>query len=158
MPECTTPLLRPVWWRAQSCSFSSTVTAAVGSSRSTRSATARPTMPPPMTTTRCPGVTAAVDGSACVVGGEDAGVLEPGVLDRAHLGVVVDVHDAEALVVAEGPLEVVHQAPREVAAHVGAALDRVGDGTEVRVQVGDPVGVVHPAVVRHGVGPGRPVL
>ena len=44
-----TPLLRPVWWLAQSGSFSRTVTWPPGRSASSRSATARPRMPPPTT-------------------------------------------------------------------------------------------------------------
>ena len=54
------------------------------------------------------------------------------VLEGPDLGVVVDADNAEALVVAVRPFEVVHQRPGEVAADVGAAesdpakLDRAG--------------------------------
>src|SRR5438874_8022361 len=43
-----TPLLRPVWWRASSGSFSSRRIARPGCRRPKIMAVARPTMPPPM--------------------------------------------------------------------------------------------------------------
>src|SRR5690348_5463985 len=42
---------------------------------------------------------------------------------RALLGVVVDAHDPEALVVSPCPLEVVHERPVEVAVHGHALVD-----------------------------------
>src|SRR5690606_30264639 len=92
------------------------------------------------------------------VRGDDLGVELRAGLGDALLGRVVDVDQAEALVVAEGPLEVVHQRPGGVAAHVGALLDRVVDRGDVRPQVVDPLGVDHLAV-RVGLGRvGRAVL
>src|SRR3569833_2763591 len=44
-------------------------------------------------------------------GGDEVAVPARTVLGSAHLRRVVDVHDAEALGIAAGPLEVVHQAP-----------------------------------------------
>jgi len=89
------------------------------------------------------------------VRGDDAGVLQAGVLDGASLGVVVDVDDAEPLVVAVGLLEVVEERPREVAAHVGARVDRLGDRAEVAPEVLDPLRVVHVPVVTDQFG--RPI-
>ena len=51
-----------------------------------------------------------------------------------------------------GPLEVVEQRPREVAAHVGAVVDRAHQLPEVAVEIVDPVRVTDVAV---RVGPGR---
>src|SRR4051794_11577987 len=51
MPEWRTPELWPVWWAATDRSFSTTVTVEPGRAASTARAVARPTMPPPMTTT-----------------------------------------------------------------------------------------------------------
>lgn len=69
-------------------------------------------------------------------------------LGRALEGLVVDVVEAEALGVSVVPLEVVEQAPTEVALD-GVAL---GDGAmklgEVIAQVHDAVGVVDVAVGR----------
>src|SRR4030095_6269593 len=59
---------------------------------------------------------------------EEVTVPGAAALDRAPLGRVVDVDDAEALGVAAAPLEVVQQRPREVAADVDAVLDRPHDG------------------------------
>ena len=62
----------------------------------------------------------------------------------------VDVHDAEALPVALGPLEVVEQRPHDEPAQVDAGGDGVVARPHVGVEVGPAVGVVHPAVVaRH---------
>ena len=52
MPAWTTPLERPVWWRAISRSFSKTVTAASGLSSASRRATASPMIPAPRTPIR----------------------------------------------------------------------------------------------------------
>ena len=79
-------------------------------------------------------------------------------LQCTTLGVVVDAHDPEALVVAAAPLEVVHQRPREVPADVHAVGDRTGHGDEVTVEVGDAVGVLHQPVAGGRVVVGRAVL
>ncbi len=44
------PLLRPLWWRAISGSFSSTTSGTAGSAARSARAVARPTSPPPTTT------------------------------------------------------------------------------------------------------------
>ena len=54
----------------------------------------------------------------------------------------VDVDDAEAFGVAEGPFEVVEEGPDEVAADVGAFGDRVRDGADVLAEVVDAQRVV----------------
>src|SRR5215213_9783831 len=53
MPACTTPELWPVWWAARRSSFSRTSTLVPGRRRVSSRATARPTMPPPITPTVC---------------------------------------------------------------------------------------------------------
>src|SRR5690606_28427506 len=79
-------------------------------------------------------------------------------LGDAGAGRVVDVDRAEPLAVAVGPLEVVQQRPQEVAAHVGAVLDGPVDGGQVAAHVGDPGGVVDPALGVGVVVEGRTVL
>src|SRR6476646_5162285 len=54
---------------------------------------------------------------------DDLGVPERAVLQQASLGLVVDVHEPEALAVAPGPLEVVHQRPGEVALQRHPGID-----------------------------------
>src|SRR5699024_929724 len=86
------------------------------------------------------------------------------VLGGAHEAVGVDVHDPEALGVAEAPFEVVHQGPHEVAAHVRAGLPGIQDGADVVAHVLHPVLVVHRLAARTAgfghdlVGEGRAVL
>src|SRR5690606_21041488 len=79
-------------------------------------------------------------------------------LGDAGAGRVVDVDRAEPLAVAVGPLEVVQHRPQEVAAHVGAVLDGPVDGGQVAAHVGDPGGVVDPALGVGVVVEGRAVL
>src|SRR5580704_6169570 len=55
------------------------------------------------------------------------------------LGREVHVDDAEPLLVAVGPLEVVQQRPYEVPGQVRAVIDRAGGGVQVLVQVLDPL-------------------
>src|SRR5262245_4281701 len=56
------------------------------------------------------------------------------VLRRALAGLVVDVDQAEALGIAVRPLEVVEQAPDEVALDARAVLQRACHGRDVSVQ------------------------
>jgi hypothetical protein len=58
------------------------------------------------------------------------------------------VDDPEALVVALFPFEVVHERPHAVAAHVDAVAHGAGDGGEMALQVGGPLGILDMAV--HG--------
>ena len=74
---------------------------------------------------------------------DDPTVFPPAVLDGALLGVVVDSDDAESLLVAPRPLEVVEQRPVEVAAHVDAGIDRVEDRAEVHAEEVGALVVVH---------------
>src|SRR5580698_8128478 len=62
---------------------------------------------------------------------DDAAVGVVAVLGRSLRGRVVDVDQAEPVGVARAPLEVVQQAPGEIAAHVRAPADRVGDRPQV---------------------------
>src|SRR5690606_878820 len=71
-------------------------------------------------------------------------------LGRALLRLEVHVHDAEALRVAIGPLEVVQQRPGEVAAHVHALVHGLVEHAQVLAQVGDALRVVDAALGRHG--------
>ena len=92
------------------------------------------------------------------LGGDEVGVPVEGPLRRALLGLVVDVDQAEALGVALGPLEVVHQRPRVVAADVDAAAGSPSaTAPQVGVEVVDAGLVVDDAVLvrAHAVGAAR---
>src|SRR5919197_159958 len=71
---------------------------------------------------------------------------------------VVDVDDPEPLRVPVRPLEVVEQAPDEVAADRRAVRDRLQDGGDVGFDVRRPLGVVHAPVVCPHVAEGGAVL
>src|SRR3954463_11480576 len=71
---------------------------------------------------------------------------------------VVDVHDPEALRVAERPFEVVEERPEEVAVDRSPELDRACGRREVGLQVVLALGVVDRAVVAAEVVVGRTVL
>jgi hypothetical protein len=79
-------------------------------------------------------------------------------LAGAGQGGVVDVDEAETLVVASRPLEVVQQRPGVAAAYVHTGGDGVGHGGEVVGEVVDPAGVVDLAVRCDRVGLVRAVL
>src|SRR5574338_1085251 len=79
-------------------------------------------------------------------------------LDGPLAGLEVDPHEAEALRVALGPLEVVEQAPGVVAAHVGAVADRLPECAEVAAVELDPPLVAHDAVLVGRVAVGAAVL
>src|SRR5580693_2157797 len=64
----------------------------------------------------------------------------------APLGGEVHVHQAETLVVALGPLEIVQQGPDQVAAHVDACPDRIRYRPDVAVEVGDAGLIVDGAI------------
>src|SRR5688500_7029295 len=94
------------------------------------------------------------------VHGEGAGAREVGVpararLRRARLGGVVDVHEPEALGVAEGPLEVVEERPLVEAAYVDALLDGAVHRPEAGVEQRGAGGVVDDAVLVAPVAAGR---
>src|SRR5215831_9723347 len=55
-------------------------------------------------------------------------------LDRALLRAVIDVHDAEAPLIPERPLEVIEQRPHEVPANIDALLDGLIDGGQMPLQ------------------------
>ena len=61
---------------------------------------------------------------------------------RADLCVEIDVIKTEALVQTVDPLEIVHQAPEEVAAHRNALLRRALELRQIVAQIHDAVGVV----------------
>src|SRR4051794_23474483 len=68
---------------------------------------------------------------AVAVGADDVGVAAAAALDGSPLRRVVHVHQAEPLVVAVGPFEVVQQGPREVAAEGDAPRRGGGAGRHV---------------------------
>src|SRR5680860_213845 len=76
-----------------------------------------------------------------------------GILPSTHLGVVVNPQKAEALGVAVGPLEVIHQAPGHVATDIGTLFTRLQKRAHVVVQVGVAVDVANTAVFAHLVRP-----
>src|SRR5262245_3794748 len=78
-------------------------------------------------------------GALVALGGDEVVVPGERGLGGAVLGGEVDVDEAEALVEALRPLEVVHQRPDEVAAHVHAGLHRLVHRPDVAVQVADPL-------------------
>src|SRR5215204_3709083 len=63
----------------------------------------------------------------------DPRVVAAAVLERPRLRLVVDVHEPEALRVAEPPLEVVQEGPMAVAEEVRALVDRIRRRDEVVV-------------------------
>src|SRR5882724_425879 len=62
-------------------------------------------------------------------------VPECALFGSALLGFVVDSDDSEPLLVAVGPLEVVHQGPGEVSTHIRACLAGLGDSADVLLEV-----------------------
>src|SRR5947207_9495072 len=64
-------------------------------------------------------------------------------LGRATLRRVVHIMEAEPVPVAVGPLEVVHQAPQEVALHGHSVGHGPLELTEIVAQEHDAVGVIH---------------
>src|SRR5690606_31145426 len=91
-------------------------------------------------------------------GAGDTGVPECTRLGGALLRLVVDVDDAEPLVVAVRPLEVVQERPHEVAAHVDALLDRGVDRTQVGIDERETLRIVDRSVRADEVVVRRPVL
>ena len=80
------------------------------------------------------------------------------VLRDALLGLVVDVDQAEALLVAVGPLEVVEQRPGVVAGHRHAVLDRARELEQVAVHEVDALRIVDLAVQEHLIAHRQAVL
>src|SRR3954468_22044038 len=75
--------------------------------------------------------------------GDDLVVERGAQLGRATLRGVVHIVKAESVPVAVGPLEVVHQAPEEVALHGHAVGHGALELTEIVSQVHNTVSVVH---------------
>src|SRR3954470_13917729 len=90
--------------------------------------------------------------------GDEVAVPQRALLGGSGLGVEVDMDDAEALVVALLPFEVVQQRPHAIAAHVDAVGHRTGHGREVALQIGGPLGVLDVPVGGRRVVEGRAVL
>src|SRR5712691_2056017 len=84
------------------------------------------------------GASAAVCGASAALHGDEIAVPAERGLRRAPLSAEVDMHEAEPLVVALGPLEIVDQRPDQVTAHVDASDDRLAHRPDMAVQVADP--------------------
>src|SRR5882757_2706569 len=80
--------------------------------------------------------------------GDHRSVVAAGRLDRAPLGRVVHVHDAEAFGVAERPLVVIEQGPGVIAADIRALLHRIMGRAEVLTVVFDAQRIFDLAVDR----------
>src|SRR5947207_2766068 len=80
--------------------------------------------------------------------GNDGGIEAPGRLDSSLLGRVVDVNEAEALGVAERPLVVVEQRPREISAQVDPLRYRVVSCAQMLPEVFDAKRIFDTAVDR----------
>lgn len=76
----------------------------------------------------------------------------------ASLGTIVDADEAEALVTAVEPLEIIRERPDELAAHVGASLAGPGHGGDVLGEAGSAVVVADEAGLVRLVVEGGPVL
>src|SRR5882757_1645509 len=59
---------------------------------------------------------------------------------------IIDIVDTEALGVAGRPLKVIEERPHEVATHVDAALDGIGNGPHVRFDIGAPIFILNASV------------
>src|SRR5882757_8854235 len=57
-------------------------------------------------------------------------------------GLMVDVHEAEALAITSGPLEVVEQRPIEKALHVDTLVKTAADLRQRRIDVSNAAGVI----------------
>src|SRR4051794_15266054 len=95
MPAWITPLLRPVWCRPTSCSFSSTQTLSPGRRISSSRATASPRMPAP-TTARSQSPEASVVAGA--VTAEEARAARCRLAPRRHHVHPLVLHEAAAVV------------------------------------------------------------
>ena len=65
---------------------------------------------------------------------------------NAALRGVIYIDQAKALRVSVSPLEIVHQRPDEIAAHVVAALDPVQHRIEIAAEIVDAIPVIDRAV------------
>src|SRR3954454_22189355 len=93
--------------------------------------------------------------SAChsqPVAGDHVGIPACRVLRSTTLIGEIDVDQAEALVVAPGPLEVVQQRPHVVAADVGSLRECLVDRRQVVAQVADAALVVYAPALEHVLG------
>src|SRR5690606_5037599 len=76
----------------------------------------------------------------------------------ANRRLVIHIDDPEPLLASPRPLEVVHERPGEVAAHVCTLVDGLGDRLEVALEEVDPLRIVHLPVGGDHVIPRRTVL
>src|SRR6185437_105697 len=88
--------------------------------------------------TPCSSKGARTAGGSLALRGDHVPVPGEGRLRRAPLGGLIHVNQAEPLVEAFTPLEVVGQRPLEVAAHIDACGHRLVHRLDVPVQVVDP--------------------
>src|SRR5689334_19755534 len=89
---------------------------------------------------------------AAAIAADDILIPVKRVLRRALLRLEIDVYQPEALPEAFRPLEVVHQAPGKIAAHISAAAARTGELAQIALHEVDALGIVHFAVEGDPVG------
>src|ERR1700693_5157451 len=70
----------------------------------------------------------------------------PAIFDVTLLRFEVAIDDSEALLKAFGPFEIVGEGPQEVAAHVGAFLDRATHLADISAQEPDAPLIAHLAI------------
>src|ERR1700735_2353493 len=80
------------------------------------------------------------------VGARQLRIPMAAIFDIPLLRLEVAVYDAEALLKALGPFEVVGEGPQEVAAYIGALLDRASHLADVFLQEADATLVAHLAI------------
>src|ERR1700676_998774 len=91
-------------------------------------------------------------------GGSELGVPMAGVLGGALLGAEVHVGEAEALRIAFGPFEIVHEAPVMISADVGAVEHGAAERVQVAAQELDAAFIGDVAVFVGGIEIGATVL
>src|SRR5689334_23555993 len=89
---------------------------------------------------------------ACAIAADDLPIPVKGVLGRALLRLEIHVNQAEALTIAFRPLEIVHQAPGKIAAHISAAAARAGELAQIALHEIDSLRIVYLAIERDPIG------
>src|SRR5690242_17297834 len=89
---------------------------------------------------------------ACAIAADDLPIPVKGVLGRALLRLEIHVNQAEALTISFRPLEIVHQAPGKIAAHISAAAARAGELVQIALHEIDSLRIVYFAVERDPIG------
>src|SRR5450759_1825760 len=82
----------------------------------------------------------------------------PTIFDDALLCWIVDVDDAEAFGIAEGPFEIVHEGPDKIAFQRGALAHRAVRLVKVLAQVMHTAWIMYMAIFAQGIRKSRAVL